>query len=82
MVNNLSSCHHHSPIFINTGHRITCSTECLDTPVSLSAGQDNASERVIILAAAEEAPVLPQGGAGAAPGEDILTPGDRRVIMT
>ena len=50
--------------------------------MSLSAGQDNASERVIILAAAEEAPVLPQGGAGAAPGEDILTPGDRRVIMT
>lgn len=50
--------------------------------MSLSAGQDNASECVIILAVAEEAPVLPKGGAGAAPGEDILTPGDLRMITT
>ena len=45
-------------------------------PVSLCARQDNASDRVIILAVAKAASVLPQGGPGAAIGEDILTSGD------
>lgn len=63
--------------FVNTGHCITCwSTWCLATSVSLCARQDNASDRVIILAVAKAASVLPQGGPGSAIGEDILTSGD------
>ena len=45
--------------------------------MSLCARQDNASDRVILLAVAKAASVLPQGGPGAAIGEDILTSGDQ-----
>ena len=67
-------------ICVNTGHCITSySSWCLSSCVSLWAGQDNASDSVgsvIILAVAKEAPLLPQGGPGAATGEDILTAGE------
>ena len=52
--------------------------------MSLWAGQDNASDSVgsvIILAVAKEAPLLPQGGPGAATGEDILTAGEPSYDM-
>ena len=68
-------------ICVNTGHCITSSSWwCLTSSVSLCAGQDNASDSVgsvIILAVAKEAPLLPQGGPGAATGEDILTAGEQ-----